>query len=1075
MNKLQREAVIRTALELLNDVGMEGLTTRRLAERLGVQQPALYWHFKNKRALLDALAEAMLTINHTHSTPRDDDDWRSFLKGNACSFRRALLAYRDGARIHAGTRPAAPQMEKADAQLRFLCDAGFSAGDATYALMAISYFTVGAVLEQQASEADAEERGEDQLTTSASTMPARLQSAMKIVYEGGPDAAFERGLALIIGGLEFTVTGMYGPLIGKEVLVRYAQGSEEKYEVLLTDSQGKIRTSPIKTTLASPVEVDIAVNTVVDAVSVPFGPDTGTARVSGTINILKNNQPANNQDQAEVIFTIVDAHNNPIPNFAVTATASNQATLDTVPSTTDASGQIRVSLKNNRSGITEVTATSNNTSSTAKLEFLPVLKVDNARVTVTAKSYTAGKNPVSVSSSFSGSPLWSIQPSLPPSLQLDNTGKISGTVQSEVGIPETNYTVFVRDSLGTQRASTSFSLVVNPPFVISQKLYRRVLSTDSQVNIQAFEITGGEPPYTVTVSPTLPSGLSVSNAGVISGQLGTAQTQEQTYTFTVQDQQQESKNISIVLAVVTGAKVSVVVPKKMLTKDTSITQGNSSYKPITATPSATDGTVSFTRITPTLPAGINLNSATGEITGTPTEESPLQVYTMTVRDGKSGVESEVDFELGVAPSFVAQQKTYQKVIGVNSPVSFPICILSGGEPPYNVTITPNLPNGLQLDATTGEISGSAKATSNQTTYTVNVTDANLSPRSPMTLALTVANAPTVTAVESNKVAVIGSYVNYTPLKATSAVTGKTVTFISVAPSLPSGLSWRSYDGSIYGTPQDVTKTGQETFTFTIRDGGTGAEVQHTFNLSVVPKFTFSQTTYSKTLPANAAADITVLSITSGSGDYELTAPANFPSGITMSLEGTGAAQIVKVTGTPTISQSEASYVFQVKDKKSGLSTGSRTLKLTIVGGTTWRRQIADSVMFDYIRKHQMQSKMVQDKIPSTVGLGIGGSVTFKALSKEDKGKRKQNYTISSIVSQPRSFVGNFEKAILMMKLGGGITDSEWRVAWGRDVLFTNPLGRMPAWMYTTKGDLPREEFFRKSGEPFFWTAFKYTD
>src|SRR5574344_1378160 len=199
MNKLQREAVIRTALELLNDVGMEGLTTRRLAERLGVQQPALYWHFKNKRALLDALAEAMLTINHTHSTPRDDDDWRSFLKGNACSFRRALLAYRDGARIHAGTRPAAPQMEKADAQLRFLCDAGFSAGDATYALMAISYFTVGAVLEQQASEADAEERGEDQLTTSASTMPARLQSAMKIVYEGGPDAALLIGI--LISGL----------------------------------------------------------------------------------------------------------------------------------------------------------------------------------------------------------------------------------------------------------------------------------------------------------------------------------------------------------------------------------------------------------------------------------------------------------------------------------------------------------------------------------------------------------------------------------------------------------------------------------------------------------------------------------------------------------------------------------------------------------------------------------------------------------------------------------------------------------------------------------------------------------
>ncbi len=143
----------------MNEVGVDGLTTRKLAERLGVQQPALYWHFRNKRALLDALAEAMLAENHTHSVPRADDDWRSFLIGNARSFRQALLAYRDGARIHAGTRPGAPQMETADAQLRFLCEAGFSAGDAVNALMTISYFTVGAVLEEQAGDSDAGERG----------------------------------------------------------------------------------------------------------------------------------------------------------------------------------------------------------------------------------------------------------------------------------------------------------------------------------------------------------------------------------------------------------------------------------------------------------------------------------------------------------------------------------------------------------------------------------------------------------------------------------------------------------------------------------------------------------------------------------------------------------------------------------------------------------------------------------------------------------------------------------------------------------------------------------------------------
>ncbi len=83
MTKLDKGTVIAAALELLNEVGMDSLTTRKLAERLKVQQPALYWHFQNKRALLDALAEAMLTERHTRSLPEENEDWRLFLKENA--------------------------------------------------------------------------------------------------------------------------------------------------------------------------------------------------------------------------------------------------------------------------------------------------------------------------------------------------------------------------------------------------------------------------------------------------------------------------------------------------------------------------------------------------------------------------------------------------------------------------------------------------------------------------------------------------------------------------------------------------------------------------------------------------------------------------------------------------------------------------------------------------------------------------------------------------------------------------------------------------------------------------------
>ncbi len=83
MTKLQPNTVIRAALDLLNEVGVDGLTTRKLAERLGFSSRRFTGTSGTSGRCLDALAEAMLAENHTHSVPRADDDWRSFLIGNA--------------------------------------------------------------------------------------------------------------------------------------------------------------------------------------------------------------------------------------------------------------------------------------------------------------------------------------------------------------------------------------------------------------------------------------------------------------------------------------------------------------------------------------------------------------------------------------------------------------------------------------------------------------------------------------------------------------------------------------------------------------------------------------------------------------------------------------------------------------------------------------------------------------------------------------------------------------------------------------------------------------------------------
>jgi TetR/AcrR family tetracycline transcriptional repressor len=200
MTKLDKGTVIAAALELLSEVGMDNLTTRKLAERLKVQQPALYWHFRSKRTLLDALAEAMLAERHTRSLPKENEDWRVFLKENALSFRRALLSYRDGARIHAGTRPTEPHFETAEAQIRFLCSAGFSPKYAVWALWAVSHYVVGSVLEQQASDVD--ERMPGRSDAIEQTPPSFLHDLFHELENDGMDTAFNFGLDSLIAGFE---------------------------------------------------------------------------------------------------------------------------------------------------------------------------------------------------------------------------------------------------------------------------------------------------------------------------------------------------------------------------------------------------------------------------------------------------------------------------------------------------------------------------------------------------------------------------------------------------------------------------------------------------------------------------------------------------------------------------------------------------------------------------------------------------------------------------------------------------------------------------------------------------------
>ncbi|WP_405668366.1 TetR/AcrR family transcriptional regulator C-terminal domain-containing protein [Streptomyces sp. NBC_01166] len=180
---MNRETVITEALGLLDEVGLDAVSTRQLAKRLGVEQPSLYWYFRTKKDLLAAMAEAAMAPHAAQPLPTPGDDWRDWLRENTRSFRHTLLTRRDGARLHAGTTPTS-DLDRIRRKMDFLIASGVPERDAQMAMLAAGRFTVGSVLEEQAEP-----------SPGTTALPADVPA---IDHE----SAFEAGLALILDGLE---------------------------------------------------------------------------------------------------------------------------------------------------------------------------------------------------------------------------------------------------------------------------------------------------------------------------------------------------------------------------------------------------------------------------------------------------------------------------------------------------------------------------------------------------------------------------------------------------------------------------------------------------------------------------------------------------------------------------------------------------------------------------------------------------------------------------------------------------------------------------------------------------------
>jgi AcrR family transcriptional regulator len=93
---LTRERLVGAALDLIGEEGLDGLSMRALADRLEVKAASLYWHVRDRRELLELLAESIL---ETVRPARDRSGWRKSVLDAATALSQRVAAQKDANRI----------------------------------------------------------------------------------------------------------------------------------------------------------------------------------------------------------------------------------------------------------------------------------------------------------------------------------------------------------------------------------------------------------------------------------------------------------------------------------------------------------------------------------------------------------------------------------------------------------------------------------------------------------------------------------------------------------------------------------------------------------------------------------------------------------------------------------------------------------------------------------------------------------------------------------------------------------------------------------------------------------------
>jgi AcrR family transcriptional regulator len=203
--KLSRQRIVRTALQIMDEEGLEAVTMRRVGRELGVEAMSLYNHVRDKEDLLDGISEAVVAEFRWEP---DTEDWVEQGRAAAREWRRLVKAHPNVMRLMMERKhplASADALRPTEIALDVLRRAGLSERDTAHAFHAIGGYIFGAVMMEIGHLAPG--RPDPTGMTPAEMMRSIppgfpcLQQMLPWFMGCDADATFELGLDLLLEGI----------------------------------------------------------------------------------------------------------------------------------------------------------------------------------------------------------------------------------------------------------------------------------------------------------------------------------------------------------------------------------------------------------------------------------------------------------------------------------------------------------------------------------------------------------------------------------------------------------------------------------------------------------------------------------------------------------------------------------------------------------------------------------------------------------------------------------------------------------------------------------------------------------